>query len=1324
MRTRLEAVTFREHFDDWKNQIQHLQEQGYTFVPPSYYLQWYKKTVTPSGPIACCQIDDGLASIQLICDYMVVQGIPFGLGLIGRRQRKRIPEADFASWALIKSYVQSGYAEIQNHTYNMHNLTLSKATPTSLVEASPVLERPCWIDDGDVIYRASGDTRYWWDFSHIDSSTWGFPIWGTDPYDGVTPIISTFVFKAKVSFTLAMFRIWCALGRPYGGGYDAQVEIRINGTLHGTVTISPKVYETRTQWVEREFQTLNLSTTKAIVSGVSYTVQFKTLNAGNACMLAYAVPDMSGDFTLTTNSVSLVGGRSGPDFADFPAGVNWPARIGIIAAAATGSTASNAAYQAYVGADMDAEAAAVASWLNPIWTEYKPAFNELSASLEVYALAGTYGAGALADTVVRFGDPGANITLQTIRFKQTRHLGRRYALLVDLHIGTSSTGPWTKVARFVPGWADYKWEEFDIDPTALSAGTVYWLRFQTINQNQNDVYAVDPNERNAEVLEQEADRVKYGNKIGLIRGLIDAPTVRNYTNPLGSQYLFVSIDDVVVISVVRSLPFAVALPIPSAPLSVTQSLLFAGVDTYPADIHGDGSWAYDYSYHGDNRLYGYPIISGWAAAPQTPLQTMTQIVYPFGSYYETGVGTLVTHAVQDVDPVLKSVLIAKSMGCGYTIYPVRNDVYDAVREPSCRATEYALARVLVYGDVKPEVTLNSIDVLTGTAFEDVQHEGAWWQVALEPDPAGNATIKHSVQALDYIAFDAYFFKTGGIIEKGALNDGGIYLDILSQTGNFAAGETLTGGTSAATAKVTWATNNTAHFAVRINTVTGTFVKGETVTGSTSLATCVLGVGAAVTYFDDKAWLLARGKKRLLIISNYSFVTGEPDPAIASAVVNAPSTYVPLITSLCTTDSWDGITCNLEAIPQVDRTVATAFYLALADSLHAQKKLLHITAPGLTGTSYDIGSEFWWGWCDHNAIIKYVDAMKVMTYTETGPGTLPGPHMPDVIFTQMYDWVKTHVDSRFWQRILIGCNTYGHLWSDVTDPASADYVDFHGGMAQGILAGAEITQNDGELTWAVRGKAAWFGGTATLRRAARKVVLEGFLGLGIWKADDGDLYDMWPVYPTLGRFRVADFIEEQFPSQWSWGAEGGPTFRTGVVQVDSGMESRNQSWSAPLWKFRLSRQLHSPADNDLLRSFFIVRRGRTVGFRFKDWSDFAATTQSIGTGNGSLTGFQLTKLYQFVDAVNSSTTSWYRVIKKPVVGTVKIYLNAVLQSSGYTINHATGLVSFTVAPTTGVLITADFEFDVPVRFDSDLLNVMFNQDIALYSWSGVGFVEPR
>jgi uncharacterized protein (TIGR02217 family) len=144
------------------------------------------------------------------------------------------------------------------------------------------------------------------------------------------------------------------------------------------------------------------------------------------------------------------------------------------------------------------------------------------------------------------------------------------------------------------------------------------------------------------------------------------------------------------------------------------------------------------------------------------------------------------------------------------------------------------------------------------------------------------------------------------------------------------------------------------------------------------------------------------------------------------------------------------------------------------------------------------------------------------------------------------------------------------------------------------------------------------------------------------------------------------------------------------------------------------------------AFFEARLGRLYGFRFKDFTDFKSCApgadvtpldQAIGTGDGTATAFQLVKTYA------SGPASWTRTIGKPVDGTVRVAIGGVEQMSGFGVDAATGLVTFDSAPASGAAIAAGYEFDTPVRFDSDQLSVNL-ASFAAGEIPGIPLVEVR
>lgn len=184
-----------------------------------------------------------------------------------------------------------------------------------------------------------------------------------------------------------------------------------------------------------------------------------------------------------------------------------------------------------------------------------------------------------------------------------------------------------------------------------------------------------------------------------------------------------------------------------------------------------------------------------------------------------------------------------------------------------------------------------------------------------------------------------------------------------------------------------------------------------------------------------------------------------------------------------------------------------------------------------------------------------------------------------------------------------------------------------------------------------------------------------------------------------------FHEVRFPACLSYGAVGGPMRRTEVVTLANGHEERNTPWAHSRRNYDAGVAMSSLDDLDVVIAFFEARRGQLYGFRWKDWADYksclpsetvSATDQSLGFGDATTTDYQLVKTYA------SGTSSYVRPIRKPVVGSVTVAVDGVVQTEGadYTLDTTTGIVSFTTAPGAGLDITAGFEFDVAVRFGTD------------------------
>jgi uncharacterized protein (TIGR02217 family) len=186
-----------------------------------------------------------------------------------------------------------------------------------------------------------------------------------------------------------------------------------------------------------------------------------------------------------------------------------------------------------------------------------------------------------------------------------------------------------------------------------------------------------------------------------------------------------------------------------------------------------------------------------------------------------------------------------------------------------------------------------------------------------------------------------------------------------------------------------------------------------------------------------------------------------------------------------------------------------------------------------------------------------------------------------------------------------------------------------------------------------------------------------------------------------------FHEVRFPASLSVGALGGPERRTEIVTLANGFEERNTPWAESRRRYDAGLGLRSPDDLEALIAFFEARSGQLHGFRWKDWSDFRSGQpsrevtpgdQELGTGDGMRTGFSLRKAYV------SGAQIHLRPIRKPVPGSVMVALDGVAQPSGWSLEQTVGIVAFESPPPPGCVVTAGFEFDVPVRFDTDRLQI--------------------
>lgn len=196
--------------------------------------------------------------------------------------------------------------------------------------------------------------------------------------------------------------------------------------------------------------------------------------------------------------------------------------------------------------------------------------------------------------------------------------------------------------------------------------------------------------------------------------------------------------------------------------------------------------------------------------------------------------------------------------------------------------------------------------------------------------------------------------------------------------------------------------------------------------------------------------------------------------------------------------------------------------------------------------------------------------------------------------------------------------------------------------------------------------------------------------------------------------MTQFHNVIFPLYLAERASGGPVRPTDIVSLASGGEHRNNSHARSRRRYNVGAAIRNRDDAVAVINFFEARSGQLHSFRFRDPLDHAsAEAEFIGEGDGIKAEFQLIKSYA------DNAGSWTRTITKPRAETVSIFVNG--NPADVTVDELTGIVTFASPPALGASITAHFEFDVPVRFGADHLDLSL-EDFASGKVLGVPLME--
>ena len=224
-------------------------------------------------------------------------------------------------------------------------------------------------------------------------------------------------------------------------------------------------------------------------------------------------------------------------------------------------------------------------------------------------------------------------------------------------------------------------------------------------------------------------------------------------------------------------------------------------------------------------------------------------------------------------------------------------------------------------------------------------------------------------------------------------------------------------------------------------------------------------------------------------------------------------------------------------------------------------------------------------------------------------------------------------------------------------------------------------------------------------AARASVARGTAATFIWALPQV-CRDGFTCFRIDGEDDVQAFDDVLFPIAIGREASLAPAFSTQIVESPSGHERRSSDWADARLSYDAGPGVRSEADIATLIEFFRARRGAARGFRFTDPYDDRSGApgaapspldQRLGVGDGVRSEFRLMRYYGAGEAAQA------RIITRPVAGSIRVAADGVEMASGW--NHAgLGVIAFDVAPAAGVVLSAGYRFDVPVRFAEDRLEI--------------------
>lgn len=206
----------------------------------------------------------------------------------------------------------------------------------------------------------------------------------------------------------------------------------------------------------------------------------------------------------------------------------------------------------------------------------------------------------------------------------------------------------------------------------------------------------------------------------------------------------------------------------------------------------------------------------------------------------------------------------------------------------------------------------------------------------------------------------------------------------------------------------------------------------------------------------------------------------------------------------------------------------------------------------------------------------------------------------------------------------------------------------------------------------------------------------------------------PISPCMLQETLnEDFVEVQLPLNFSRESTFGPEFATIVIDTDSGQTNRISQFIEGLQRFKIENPVKPITEMDELLHFFHARRGRLIGFRFQDYLANSVVNETFAVANGVLTEFQLLRTF------TSGSVGRVKTIFKPV-DSIIVYVNGV-ESVTAIVDYTIGTVTFPSPPADAAILSWTGSYDIPVRFDTDILTMQIN-GIDAMGWDTIELTE--